>query len=92
MAGDIFEEDVVNCSEEGCVHFEVPYTESDLHQMRSLVDRSLECSQEIIIECLGAALKVSLLPLPLITSIIVIFRVLTIKRVKMKSADPKIKC
>ena len=64
MAGEILEEDVVNCPKEGCVHFEVPYTESELHQMRSLVDRSLECSQEIIIECLGAPLKVSLLQLP----------------------------
>ena len=92
MAGDILEEAVVNCSEEECFHFEIPYSESDLHQMRSLVDRSLECSQEIIIECLGAPLKVSLLQLTLITSIIVIFRVLTIKWLGIKSADPKIKC
>ena len=57
-AGKIFEVDVPKCTGQHCFPFEVPLSENDLAQMRSLVDRSSECLQEIEIKCLGAPLNV----------------------------------
>ena len=58
-AGKVFETDVPQCSGQHCIdEFAVPLSENDLAQMKVLVDRSLECVQQIEIKCLGAPLQV----------------------------------
>ena len=53
-AGKVFETDVPQCSGQDCIdEFVVPLSENDLAQMKVLVDRSLECIQQIEIKCLG---------------------------------------
>ena len=59
MAGEELKSEVEECSGKGCFEFENPYPENDLAQMRTLVDRSLECHQEVEIKCIGAPLQVS---------------------------------
>ena len=59
VAGDTLEAEVAICSGQGCHHAEAPYATNYIDQMRNLVERSLECSQEVQIRCLGAPLKVS---------------------------------
>ena len=53
------EVEVDTCSGQNCYHNETVYPENELAQMRSLVERSLECSQEINIQCISAPVKVS---------------------------------
>jgi len=56
-AGKVFQVDVPQCSGQYCFKFVVPLPENDLAQMKNLVDRSLECAQQIEIKCLGAPLQ-----------------------------------
>lgn len=55
VAGQIFEADVPQLSDKQV--FEATISKNDLAQMRTLIDRSLECTQELEIECLGAPLN-----------------------------------
>ena len=59
VAGDTLEAEVAICSGHGCHHAKAPYATNYIDQMRSLVERSLECYQQVQIHCLGAPLKVS---------------------------------
>ena len=58
VAGDVLDAEVDMCSGQSCYHNETEYGENQIEQMKSLVERSLECSQEIKINCLSAPLKV----------------------------------
>ena len=59
--GESIEVIVDNCSEPHCFQFEVPYTASDLSQIKDIIERSAECSQTIHVDCLSAPMKVSFL-------------------------------
>jgi len=56
-AGTTLESEVGICSGQDRHHDESEYDDNEIGQMRSLVSRSLTCSQEVQISCLGAPLK-----------------------------------
>ena len=56
--GESIEVIVDNCSEPHCFQFDVPYTASDLSQIKDIIERSAECSQTIHVDCLSAPMKV----------------------------------
>ena len=59
MAGAILDAEVDVCSGQYCHCAKAQYSDDEMDQLRTLVEHSLECSQEVQINCLGAPLKVS---------------------------------
>ena len=50
---------VDHCPEFGCFPYEVPYSPNDFLQIRRLIERSSDCTQELKIKCQTAPLEVS---------------------------------
>ena len=50
---------VDHCPEFGCFPYEVPYSPDDFLQIRRLIERSSDCTQELKIKCQTAPLEVS---------------------------------